>query len=90
MDYTNIIFENSIFFNRYSKKYYSLTKKEYDFIFNNLFDSIPKEMSEKEKLELIASRFVTAVTVTKGANWLKDFMILFNQFNYGPYCCSHL
>lgn len=80
MDFTNIIFENSIFFNRYSKRYYSLTKKEYDCIFNNLFDSIPEEMSEKEQLELIASRFVTAVTVTKGANWLKDFMILFNQY----------
>ena len=85
MDFTNIIFENSIFFNRYSKRYYSLTKKEYDSIFTGLFDSIPKGMSEKEQLELIASRFVTAVTITKGDSWLKDFMILFNQFNYGPY-----
>ena len=81
MDFTNIIFEKSTFFNRYLNKYYSLTKKEYDSIFTGLFDSIPKGMSEKEQLELIASRFVTAVTVTKGDSWLKDFMILFNQYN---------
>lgn len=85
MDFTNIVFEKSTFFNRYLNKYYSLTKKEYDSIFTGLFDSIPKGMSEKEQLELIASRFVTAVTATKGANWLKDFMILFSQFNYGLY-----
>lgn len=81
MDLKTIIFKESIFFNRLSNKYYSLTKNEYDSIFNNLFDSIPEEMSEKEQLELIAKQFVLSVTGIKGANWLKDFMILFNQYN---------